>query len=146
VQNFAAGHSYLRPARSIIGDMSCQIPTTRLVAASVFLLASFGCTTNQKQGPDQVREKTAEATSALKQDTKAVAQGVREGLKRDKLVDLNQASKEQIQTLPGITQRQADRIIAERPYKDPEQLVSRRILSQQQYDELKDKVVVRQTP
>jgi competence protein ComEA len=126
--------------------MSSQIPTTALIAASLLVLASAGCTTNQKQGPDQIREKTAEATSALKQDTKAVAQGVRDGWKRDKLVDLNQASKEQIQTLPGITQHQAERIIAERPYKDPEQLVSRRILSPQQYDELKDKVVVRKTP
>ena len=125
--------------------MSRKSFSIAFIAATVSLTASLGCTTNQKQGPDQVREKTAEATSALKQDTKAVAAGVRDGLKRDKLVDLNQASKEQIEALPGITQHQADRIVAERPYKDPQQLVTRRILSQQQYDQLKDKVIVRPT-
>jgi competence protein ComEA len=82
----------------------------------------------------------------LKQDTQAVVEGVRDGLKRDRLVDLNQASKEQIEALPGMTSGQAERIIAERPYKDAQQLVTRRILSQAQYDQLKDKVVVRQTP
>ena len=116
-----------------------------VMTAALFLIAGLACNSNTKQGPDQIRDKTAEATSALKQDTKAVALGVRDGLKRDKLVDLNQASKDQIESLPGVTQRQAERIIAERPYKDPQQLVTRRILSQQQYDALKDRVLVRQT-
>ena len=123
--------------------MRIRIPVITVIAANLLILACLGCTTNGKPNPDQVREKTAEATSALKQDTKAVAQGIRDGLKRDKLVDLNQASKDQILSLPGISAQQADRIIAERPYKDPHQLVTRHILSQQQYDQVKDSVIVR---
>ena len=126
--------------------MNFETRVAQLMAASVFMIASVGCTSNQKSGPDQLREKTAEATSALKQDTKAVVEGVRDGLKRDRLVDLNQASKEQIEALLGMTSRQAERIIAERPYRDAQQLVTRRILSQAQYDQLKDQVVVRPTP
>ena len=126
--------------------MRLQISLLSLMVASFLLIAGLACTTDKKQGPDQIREKTAEATSALKQDSKAVALGVRDGLKRDKLVDLNQASKDQVEGLPGITQHQAERIIAERPYKDPQQLVTRRILSQQQYDALKDRVIVRPAP
>jgi outer membrane murein-binding lipoprotein Lpp len=91
MQNFAAGHSYLRLACGIIGDVR-RFLLGALIAASLLLFASAGCTTNHKQGPHQIREKTAEATSALKQDTKAVAQGVRDARQRDKLVDLNQAS------------------------------------------------------
>lgn len=125
--------------------MRLPISLLGVMTAALFFIAGLACNTNTKQGPDQIREKTAEATSALKQDTKAVASGVQDGLKRDKLVDLNQASKEQIESLPGVTQHQAERIIAERPYKDPQQLVTRRILSQQQYDSVKDKVIVRQT-
>ncbi|HET7441769.1 MAG TPA: helix-hairpin-helix domain-containing protein [Terriglobales bacterium] len=104
----------------------------------------IGCFSNQKETPDQIRQKTAEATSELKQDSKAVAQGIRDGLRQDKRIDLNHASKNQIMTLPGVTSGLADRIIAERPYKDPEQLVSRRILSQDQYEQIKERVSVTQ--
>ena len=119
---------------------------TRILALALTALVLFGvgCTANQKETPDQIRQKTAEATSEVKQDTKAVAQGIRDGLRQDKLIDLNRASKNQILTLPGMTSQLADRIIAERPYKDPQQLVTRRILSPEQYDQLKDHITVTQ--
>ena len=115
-----------------------------LIAATLVLLVCAGCSTDTKQNPEKIREKTAEATAELKQDTKAVAQGIRDGLHHDKLVDLNRATRDQILILPGITSQQADRIIAERPYKDAHQLVSRGILSEQQFADIKDLVVVKE--
>ena len=106
------------------------------------LISAVGCFSNQKESPEQIRRKTAQATSELKQDTKAVAQGIRDGLRRDKLVDLNHARKDQIMNLPGVNSAQADRIIEERPYRDPAQLVSRRILSREQYEQIKDRLTV----
>jgi hypothetical protein len=44
--------------------------------------------------------------------------------------------------LPGITSQQADRIIAERPYASPHQLVTRSILSEDEYSQIQDRVVV----
>jgi hypothetical protein len=43
-----------------------------------------GCTScnTQPSNPDQVREKTAQATADLKDNAKAVAHGIREGLNR----------------------------------------------------------------
>jgi DNA uptake protein ComE-like DNA-binding protein len=46
--------------------------------------------------------------------------------------------------LPGITPHKADRIIAERPYADPHQLVTRHVLSEDEYAQVKDRVVVTQ--
>jgi DNA uptake protein ComE-like DNA-binding protein len=114
------------------------------LALTAIIVVGLGCTANQKETPDQIRQKTAEATSEIKQDTKAVAQGIRDGLRPDKLIDLNRAGKNQIMTLPGISSPLADRIIAERPYKDPQQLVTRRILSPDQYDQVKGRVTVTQ--
>jgi DNA uptake protein ComE-like DNA-binding protein len=99
----------------------------------------LGCT---NQSPDQIRQKTAEETATIKRDTKAVAQGVKEGLSNKRTVDLNKASKDDLASLPGITPHQADRIIAERPYASPHQLVTRSILSEDEYSQIQDRVIV----
>lgn len=92
--------------------------------------------------PDQLREKTAEATSNIKRDTKAVAEGVKEGLSNKRSVDLNKASKDDLSSLPGISSPKADRIIAERPYASAHQLVTRHILSEDEYSQIQDRIVV----
>jgi DNA uptake protein ComE-like DNA-binding protein len=121
--------------------MNFQLPTRfNLAAACLMLAACVACSSNQS--PDQLRQQTAEATETLKRDTKAVAEGVREGLSSKKTVDLNKASKDDLLSLPGITAPRADRIMAERPYASTHQLVSRRVLSEQQYSQLQDRVTV----
>ena len=108
----------------------------------IVLSSSLVLTACPNQNPDQIRQKTAEETAALKRDTKAVAQGVKEGLSSKKSVDLNKASKDDLASLPGITAEQADRIIAERPYANTHQLVTRRVLSEDEYSKVQDRVVV----
>ena len=111
-------------------------------AASLLFLAVFcGCT--RPQNPQDLKEKTAQTTAELKRDAKAVAAGLREGWNRDQPLDLNTATKEQLLTLPGLTAAQADRIIADRPYKEPGELVSRRIISKSEYDKISDRVKAR---
>lgn len=105
-----------------------------------FLLFVLVACTNQS--PDQIRQKTAEETAAIKRDSKAVAQGVRDGLSNKRAVDLNHSSKDDLTSLPGITAHQADRIIAERPYANTHQLVTRRILNEDEYARIQDRVVV----
>jgi DNA uptake protein ComE-like DNA-binding protein len=111
-----------------------------LLALLVSILAA--CAACAPQSPDQLREKTAEATANLKRNTKAVAEGVKEGLSSKKSVDLNKASKEDIASLPGISTQKADRIIAERPYATTRQLVTRHVLSEDEYSQIQDRVVV----
>jgi DNA uptake protein ComE-like DNA-binding protein len=118
---------------------------TRLVTAWVVgLLLATGLACSPNQSPDQLREKTAEATSTLRQDTKAVAEGVKEGLASNSktAIDLNKASKNDLLALPGITTPKADRIIAERPYADTHQLVTRHVVSEDEYAQIQDRILV----
>jgi len=105
-------------------------------------LFATGC--EQKQTPEQLRHETAHATSVVKQDARAVVQGVHDGLKdgskSDYSVDLNEASREQLLDLPGVSPAQADQIIASRPFESKDQLVTRHILSQTGYDRIKERV------
>jgi DNA uptake protein ComE-like DNA-binding protein len=112
--------------------------------AVVGSVLAIGTACAPNQSPDQLREKTAEGTSALKRDTKAVAEGVKEGLSSKRSVDLNKASKDDLAALPGVSAKQADRIIAERPYATTHQLVTRHILSENEYSQVQDRVVVNQ--
>lgn len=112
------------------------------VIPAVFLLGTFaGCTPHQD--PQDLKEKTAQATAEVKRDAKAVAEGIREGWSRDKPLDLNTATKEQLVTLPGMTSAEAARVMAGRPYKKPEDMVTRRIMSKAEYDRITDRVTAK---
>ena len=111
--------------------------TVALAVPLLLLLA--GCNT-QNSSPDEVREKTAQATSEIKKDAKAVADGVKEGWNRNQPLDINKATKDQLQNLPGMSAEGAERIIDGRPYRSATELVRRRIVSQQEYDKIKDQI------
>jgi DNA uptake protein ComE-like DNA-binding protein len=100
-----------------------------------------GC--QQKESPQQLREQTAKATAEAKSDAKAVADGIREGWNRYQPLDLNSASKDQLMSLPGISAAEADRVIAGRPYGEPDELVTRHIVAKAEYEKIADRVTAK---
>jgi DNA uptake protein ComE-like DNA-binding protein len=111
------------------------------VSAILLLAGLAGCT--QQQNTQDLKEKTAQATAEVKRDARAVAAGIREGWSRDKPLDLNTATREQLLSLPGVTAAEADRVIAKRPYNEPGELVTRHIMPKSEYDKISDRVTVK---
>ena len=104
-----------------------------------------GCTT-KSESPEQLRQQTAAATAEMKDNAKAVAQGVRDGLTRpsaDKPLDLNSASKTQLMGLPGVDGATADRIVAGRPYSSEHELLDKHIVSRDEYNKIADTITVK---
>jgi DNA uptake protein ComE-like DNA-binding protein len=117
-----------------------------VVSAVPLVFTGCNACNTRPSSPDQVREKTAEATAELKENAKAVAQGVKEGLTRpspDKPLDLNTASKSALMGLPGMDDSSADRVIAGRPYSSEHQLLERRIISREEYNKIADSITVK---
>jgi DNA uptake protein ComE-like DNA-binding protein len=122
--------------------MLMNLLRNRLIVSLLLLAGLAGCT-QQQQSPQAIREKTAAATAEAKSDAKAVAEGLREGWDRNKTVDLNTASREQLHSLPGMTEAGAGRVIAGRPYDEPSDLVRRHILPKDEYDKIADQVTAK---
>jgi len=65
-------------------------------------------------------------------------------LAQSNLLDINSASKDQLDALPGIGSARADAIIKGRPYKGKDDLVNKKIIPQNVYDGIKDKIIAKQ--
>jgi DNA uptake protein ComE-like DNA-binding protein len=57
-------------------------------------------------------------------------------------IDLNRASLRKVEKLPGVTPSMARRIVDGRPYREPQELVDRGILTRRELDRILDRVVV----
>jgi competence protein ComEA len=60
------------------------------------------------------------------------------------LVDINTASAEDLDALPGIGKARGEAIIKGRPYKGKDDLLNRHILPQSVYDGIKSKIIAKQ--
>ena len=94
----------------------------RLLSAVVFAIGLLGAQTGGKSGTGK-----AAATAAPKA-----------------ALDINSASADDLDTLPGIGPALAKRIIDGRPYRAKTDLVSKKIIPQPTYDKIKDQIVARQ--
>ena len=114
----------------------------RFAFISLALISLSGCTPHDRS-PDAIREQTARATSTAVRDAKAVTQGVVEGVKQQRTININRASADDLESLPGIDGDAAQRIIEGRPYGDSEELAKRHIISRAEYNRIAGKIEAR---
>lgn len=62
------------------------------------------------------------------------------------LIDINSASAEELDKLPGVGPARAKAIISHRPYNGKDDLANRKVIPQNVYDQIKDKFICKVFP
>ena len=75
---------------------------------------------------------------------KPTTTGAAPAAKQADLVDINSATEAQLTTLPGIAKARSEAIIKGRPYKGKDELLSKKIVPENVYNDIKDKIIAKQ--
>ena len=91
------------------------------IASPKMVLAQAGSSSSQSAGTTKTKTSTAA-----------------------KKLDINSASKEELDALPGIGEAYAQKIVDNRPYRTKRDLVTKKIIPQSTYDKIQDRITAHQ--
>ncbi|MFZ6871069.1 ComEA family DNA-binding protein [Undibacterium sp. Di27W] len=108
---------------------------------AILLVATLtALTMGTTSAADTAKKVSASAPASASSSASVPASG------KTELIDLNNATKKELATLPKIGDVRSDAIIKGRPYKGKDELLSKKILPEDVYNGIKDLVIARQKP
>jgi competence protein ComEA len=110
------------------------------LAVSLASVAAWPTPQNQDSSPASTKTKHSKKDKRTSEASDQNASG-----KTSSKLDLNSATKEQLEAPPGIGEAFAQKIIDGRPYKSKGDLVRKSVLPSSTYDKIKNQVTARQT-
>jgi DNA uptake protein ComE-like DNA-binding protein len=117
----------------------------RFFAVLIAALASLGLAFASTSALAQKAEtpKDAKKVEAKKADAKKV-EAPKADAKAAEPMDINTASEKELASLKGIGDVRAKAIVKGRPYKGKDDLVAKKIVPQNVYDDIKDQIIAKQ--
>lgn len=115
-----------------------------LTAAALLLAASMSYADDNKADETAAASGKARISKKSTDASKGAIAAKRQAVAKVALVDINSAKKDELKKLPGISDADADKIIAGRPYGSKAWLVSHKILTDAAYEPVKGLVIAKQ--
>ena len=115
--------------------MNRKTLVTRTLIALFALLLSSGVSLAQGTASSS---KPAKASNTMKSDKMAADANSAD------LLDINSATKEQLDALPGIGEKYSQKIIDGRPYAKKTDLTRKKVIPAATYAKIKDKIIAKQ--